>query len=173
MPAKASAFRQNMEQLFAQNNISPSVLCETSQSDLVIQLASQGLAVGFASRSIARKLQNPLCCILPLNPRISRPIYYVTAHPLLYFIRRKSSSLYKSICRKIVYVPELLFRFFSKYFPDYQKYCNHQHDSCRKRDPGCLYKSGDNVYNKGNCCNCECVRKLSRYMVHMIALCTR
>ena len=83
MPAKASAFRQNMEQLFAQNNISPSVLCETSQSDLVIQLASQGLAVGFASRSIARELQNPLCCILPLNPRISRPIYYVTLKELL------------------------------------------------------------------------------------------
>ncbi|BDZ78200.1 LysR family transcriptional regulator [Claveliimonas bilis] len=83
MPAKASAFRQNMEQLFAQNNISPNVLCETSQSDLVMQLASQGLAVGFASRSIARKLQNPACRILPLKPRISRPIYYVTLKELL------------------------------------------------------------------------------------------
>lgn len=83
MPAKASAFRQNIEQLFTLNNLSPHILCETSQSDLVIQLASQGLAIGFASSSIARKLKNSKCTILPFTPRISRPIYYVTLKELL------------------------------------------------------------------------------------------
>lgn len=83
MPSKASAFRQNIEQLFALHNISPHILCETSQSDLVIQLASQGLAVGFSSSSIALKLKNPKCTLLPLESRISRPIYYVTLKELL------------------------------------------------------------------------------------------
>lgn len=83
MPARASAFRRHIEQLFAQNGITPNVLCETSQSDLVVQLASQGLAVGFASYPIACKLQNPQCRVLPVEPRISRPIYYVTLKELL------------------------------------------------------------------------------------------
>lgn len=83
MPSKASTFRQNIDQLFALNNVTPRILCETSQSDLVIQLATQGLAIGFSSSSIAQKLKNSKCTILPLKPRISRPVYYVTLKELL------------------------------------------------------------------------------------------
>ena len=41
--------------------------CETSQSDIVIQLASNNLAIGFSSNSIAVRLKNPGCKIVPLE----------------------------------------------------------------------------------------------------------
>lgn len=83
LPSKASAFRPDLERLFIQNNISPSVLCETSQSDIVIQLASNNLAIGFSSNSIAVRLKNPGCKIVPLEVTLSRPIYYVTHKDML------------------------------------------------------------------------------------------
>ena len=83
LPSKASAFRPDLERLFIQNNISPSVLCETSQSDIVIQLASNNLAIGFSSNSIAVRLKNPRCKIVPLEVTLSRPIYYVTHKNML------------------------------------------------------------------------------------------
>ena len=57
MPAKESAFRKELEQVFDQHYIAPRILCETSQSDIVMQLASQNLAIGFASNSIAQALK--------------------------------------------------------------------------------------------------------------------
>lgn len=83
MPAKESAFRRDIEQVFSDHHIVPNVICETSQSDIVMQLASQNLAVGFSSRSIAEKLLTPECCIVPLEVRLSRPIYYVTLRELM------------------------------------------------------------------------------------------
>lgn len=83
LPSKASAFRPDLERLFIQNNISPSVLCETSQSDIAIQLASNNLAIGFSSNSIAVRLKNPGCKIVPLEVTLSRPIYYVTHKNML------------------------------------------------------------------------------------------
>ena len=83
MPAKESAFRRDIEQVFSDHHITPNVICETSQSDIVMQLASQNLAVGFSSRSIAEKLLTPECCIVPLEVRLSRPIYYVTLRELI------------------------------------------------------------------------------------------
>ncbi len=83
MPAKESAFRRDIEQVFSDHRIAPNVICETSQSDIVMQLASQNLAVGFSSRSIAEKLLTPECCIVPLEVRLSRPIYYVTLRELM------------------------------------------------------------------------------------------
>lgn len=83
MPAKESAFRRDMEQLLSDYHVVPHVLCETSQSDIVMQLASQNLAIGFASRSIAKKLLLPGCRCLPLEVRLKRPIYYVTLRELL------------------------------------------------------------------------------------------
>ncbi|WP_033124379.1 LysR family transcriptional regulator [Eubacterium sp. ER2] len=83
MPAKESSFRRDIEQVFSDHHIAPNVICETSQSDIVMQLASQNLAVGFSSRSIAEKLLMPECCIVPLEVRLSRPIYYVTLRELM------------------------------------------------------------------------------------------
>lgn len=83
MPAKESAFRKDIERVFSDHHVSPNILCETSQSDIVMQLASQNLAVGFSSRSIAEKLLTPKCRIIPLEVRLSRPVYYVTLRELL------------------------------------------------------------------------------------------
>lgn len=83
MPAKESAFRKDIEQVFADYHISPHILCETSQSDIVMQLASENLAIGFSSRSIAEKLLLPECRIVPLEVRLFRPIYYITPKELL------------------------------------------------------------------------------------------
>ena len=57
--------------------------CEPSQSDIVIQLASNNLAIGFSSNSIAVRLKNPGCKIVPLEVTLSRPIYYVTHKDML------------------------------------------------------------------------------------------
>lgn len=83
MPARESAFRKDIEHIFALRGITPHVLCETSQSDLVMQLAAQNLAVGFSSRSIAQKLLTPGCRLIPLETELSRPIYYVTLKEFL------------------------------------------------------------------------------------------
>ena len=83
MPGKESAFRKDIEQVFARFQAVPNVLCETSQSDIVMQLAAQNLAVGFASRSIAERLLVPGCRIVPLEVSLSRTIYYVTLKELL------------------------------------------------------------------------------------------
>lgn len=56
---------------------------ETSQSDIVIQLASNNLAIGFSSNSIAVRLKNPGCKIVPFEVTLSRPIYYVTHKDML------------------------------------------------------------------------------------------
>ena len=69
--------------------------CETSQSDIVIQLASNNLAIGFSSNSIAVRLKNPGCKIVPLEVTLSRPIYYVTHKDML------NSFLYRLYKRQI------------------------------------------------------------------------
>ena len=83
MPAKESAFRKELEQVFDQHYIAPRILCETSQSDIVMQLASQNLAIGFASNSIAQALKTEDCRIIPLEDVLLRTIYYVTLKELL------------------------------------------------------------------------------------------
>ena len=83
MPAKESAFRKELEQVFDQHYIAPRILCETSQSDIVMQLASQNLAIGFASNSIAQALKTEDCRIVPLEDVLLRTIYYVTLKELL------------------------------------------------------------------------------------------
>ncbi len=83
MPAKESAFRKELEQLFDSHFVTPNILCETSQSDIVMQLASQNLAVGFASTAIAKALKTDDYVIVPLEPPLLRTIYYVTLKELL------------------------------------------------------------------------------------------
>lgn len=83
MPAKESAFRKELEQAFDSHLISPNILCETSQSDIVMQLASQNLAIGFASTAIAKSLKTDDYVIVPLEPPLLRTIYYVTLKELI------------------------------------------------------------------------------------------
>lgn len=96
MPAKASAFRKQVDQMFEQHSLTPNILCETSQSDMVIQLASQNFGVGFSSGSIARSMKTDSYSILPLETTLYRSIYYVTLKELLDYPSIKSFTRYVS-----------------------------------------------------------------------------
>lgn len=83
MPSKSSAFRKELEQVFDQHFVIPKIVCETSQSDIGMQLAGQGLAIYFSSNSIAHALKNENHVILPLEADLHRTIFYVTLKELL------------------------------------------------------------------------------------------
>ena len=83
MPSKDSAFRKELEQILDQHFVVPKVVCETSQSDIGMQLADQGLAIYFSSNSIAHALKNENHVILPLEADLHRTIFYVTLKELL------------------------------------------------------------------------------------------
>lgn len=83
MPAKASAFRKQLENIFEEHGFTPHILCETSQSDLLIQLASHNCAIGFSSKSIAQSLKTDAFNWIPMDFTVHRSIYYVTLKELL------------------------------------------------------------------------------------------
>lgn len=83
MPSKDSAFRRELEQVFDQHFVLPQIICETSQSDIGMQLAEQGLAVYFSSNSIAHRLKTENHVIVPLETDLHRTIFYVTLKELL------------------------------------------------------------------------------------------
>jgi len=83
MPAATSAFRRQVEQLFEAGGFQPEILCESSQPDIVCQLAAQNFGIGFSSYTIARTLQTKELAIVPLNQTLYRTIYYVTLKELL------------------------------------------------------------------------------------------
>lgn len=83
IPAKESTFRKELEQLFDHHFVTPNIVCETSQSDIVIQLVSQNFAIGFSSYSIAVTLQQEQVAIVPLKEPLYRNVYYVTLKELL------------------------------------------------------------------------------------------
>ena len=83
MPDKNSAFCKQLAQYFDQYFIEPRIVCETSQTDMVIRLASQDFGVGFSSSFIAESLRTSDFKVLPLDESPARPIYYVTLRELL------------------------------------------------------------------------------------------
>lgn len=83
MPSKESVFSRQLSLMFQTCGITPHILCESSLSVAVSQLAGEGLAIGFASSSIARKLCPETCRVVSLSGQIDRTIYYVTLRDLL------------------------------------------------------------------------------------------
>lgn len=83
LPDRDSAFFKQLKRYFDQYMIEPNAICETSQTDMVIQLASKNFGVGFSSRSIANTLQTKDFKILDLEEALTRPVYYVTLTELL------------------------------------------------------------------------------------------
>ena len=83
MPSRESIFSRQLSLRFREQGISPHILCESSLSVTVSQLAGEGLGIGFASASIAEKLCPDTCRVLPLSEKILRTIYYVTLTELL------------------------------------------------------------------------------------------
>ena len=94
MPSKASAFYRQLVQYFEQYHITPTCICETSQSDTVVRLAAQNFGVGFSSDSIARSIQTKEFQIIPLEEAIVRRIYYVTLKELLDYPSIRSFTRY-------------------------------------------------------------------------------
>ena len=94
MPSPASALRKSLDRIFEENNITPNILCETSQSDLVIQLAAHDLGVGISSKSIATSMQDGSFAIIPFENRLHRSIYYVTLKELLDYPSIRSFTRY-------------------------------------------------------------------------------
>lgn len=75
MPSPDSTLRRKLSALFHTAEIIPHIVCESSQSDTSVQLASQNYGVAFSSESIARALDNGLYRAVPLTPPLNRPIY--------------------------------------------------------------------------------------------------
>lgn len=94
MPAPASALRKSLDRIFEEAGITPKILCETSQSDLVIQLAAHDLGVGISSQSIAGSMQDGTYAILPFETRLHRSIFYVTLKELLDYPSIRSFTRY-------------------------------------------------------------------------------
>ena len=94
MPSPASVFRKSLDRIFEEHNIVPNILCETSQSDMVIQLAAQNLGIGFSSKGIAASMQDGTFNILPFENRLHRSIYYVTLKELLDYPSIRSFTRY-------------------------------------------------------------------------------
>ena len=85
---------QKIQQKAEEAGITPNILCETSQSDLVIQLAAHDLGVGISSKSIATGAQDGTYSIVPFESRLHRSIYYVTLKELLDYPSIRSFTRY-------------------------------------------------------------------------------
>ena len=83
MPSQESIFYRQLSLMMEENGIMPRILCETSLSMTVSQMAAEGLGIGFASESIARKLCPDTCRVIPLDHSVIRTLYYVTLKELL------------------------------------------------------------------------------------------
>ena len=76
MPSPKTLLNRQLNLLFTEQGISPKILCSTSQSDIVSQLTGEGLAIGFASSTIAEKICAESCCVKEFgDSKIYRVIY--------------------------------------------------------------------------------------------------
>ena len=82
MPSSKTLLHRQLSILFHENGITPNVLCSTSQPDIIGQLTGEGLASGFASETVARKICAPSCRVMEFDEHIRRKIYYVTLKEL-------------------------------------------------------------------------------------------
>lgn len=78
IPSTDSILRKQIMNLFELEGITPNIICESSQSDVSVQLASENFGVAFSSSSIAHSLSNGKFTCSSLIPTIKRPIYYAT-----------------------------------------------------------------------------------------------
>lgn len=82
MPSSKTLLHRQLSILFQEHGITPNVLCSTSQPDIIGQFTGEGLASGFASETVARKICAPSCRVMNFDRHIRRKIYYVTLKEL-------------------------------------------------------------------------------------------
>ncbi len=83
MPSPSSSFRGELDSFFEQQGFLPTIVSQTSQPDIVIQLVSENLGIGFSSKAIAKKLKTPAYKIIPFEHSFHRSIYFVTLKDFL------------------------------------------------------------------------------------------
>ena len=76
MPSPDSSIRKRIDQLFLSAGITPHIICESSQSDTSTQLAAGNFGISFSSSSIAAYLDDGRYRAIPLEPLVTRPIYF-------------------------------------------------------------------------------------------------
>ncbi len=81
MPSRNTSFSQQLSHAILSAGITTSTLCETSHSDVVSQLAGEGLGIGFSSTAAYNCPET--CQPVPLAEPIYRTIYYVTLQELM------------------------------------------------------------------------------------------
>lgn len=101
MPSPSSSFRRQLDSLFEQHFLTPKIICETSQPDLVIRLAEQNFGISFSSESIASAMKTDAFAIVNLEQTLRRSIYYVTLKELLEYPSVKAFTRYVSRHRSI------------------------------------------------------------------------
>ncbi len=94
LPSKDSSARKVIDSMFSSQHVIPNIIAEISQSDIIMQLVSQNLAIGFFSVSIASMLHTEELVTIPLTQTITRPIYYITLSDLLTYPTVKSFTEY-------------------------------------------------------------------------------
>ena len=94
LPAKDSSARKVIDSMFSSQHVIPNIIAEISQSDIIMQLVSQNLAIGFSSVSIASMLHTEELVTIPLTQAITRPSYYITLSDLLTYPTIKSFTEY-------------------------------------------------------------------------------
>lgn len=94
MPSETTLLNRQLSLLFQENGITPHILCSTSQSDIIGQIVGEGLAVGFASSTIAKKICPENCRVAEFEPseKIYRMIYFITLNELLDYPLTKAFS---------------------------------------------------------------------------------
>ena len=94
LPSKDSSARKVIDSMFSSQHVIPNIIAEISQSDIIMQLVSQNLAIGFSSVSIASMLHTEELVTIPLTQAITRPIYYIPLSDLLTYPTIKSFTEY-------------------------------------------------------------------------------
>lgn len=82
MPSHSTTLYNQINSIFEKKGLSPNILCETSHTDLVLQLAEAGLGVGICSHSVAQNHSSEELVTIPLERPIPRSIFFVTLKEL-------------------------------------------------------------------------------------------
>lgn len=76
MPDKISTIYDPLAGYLRQYGVEPKVVAQSSQTDVALACAENGIAISFASNTIAQKYKNPKTVVRQFEPLIKRDVYY-------------------------------------------------------------------------------------------------
>lgn len=83
LPDKDSAIYARLIEQLRFFNVKPRVIAQSSQTDITIACAENGMAISFVSDVIARKYRSVKTTIRPFKPLIKREVFYATLEETL------------------------------------------------------------------------------------------